>query len=58
MSISAGILIRASCDDDINAIARLYCESVATGTASWEYEPPSVEEMAKRRRAVIASGFP
>ena len=58
MSISAGILIRASCDDDINAIARFYCESVATGTASWEYEPPSVEEMAKRRRAVIASGFP
>jgi L-amino acid N-acyltransferase YncA len=50
--------IRASRDDDIDAIASFYCESVATGTASWEYDPPSVEEMAKRRHAVIANGFP
>ena len=52
------VLIRASRDDDIDAIAGFYCESVATGTASWEYDPPSVEEMTKRRHAVIAGGFP
>jgi L-amino acid N-acyltransferase YncA len=52
------VLIRASRDDDIDAIASFYCESVTTGTASWEYDPPSVEEMAKRRHAVIANGFP
>jgi L-amino acid N-acyltransferase YncA len=51
-------LIRASRDDDIDAIASFYCDSVATDTASWEYDPPSVEEMAKRRHAVIANGFP
>jgi L-amino acid N-acyltransferase YncA len=52
------VLIRASRDDDIDAIATFYRESVATGTASWEYDPPSVEEMARRRHAVIAGGFP
>jgi L-amino acid N-acyltransferase YncA len=52
------VLIRASQDDDIDAIATYYRESVATGTASWEYDPPSVEEMARRRHAVIAGGFP
>jgi L-amino acid N-acyltransferase YncA len=52
------VMIRASRDDDIEAIASLYSESVITGTASWEYDPPSVEEMAKRRHAVIANGFP
>ena len=54
----ARVLIRASRDDDIDAIARFYRESVATGTASWEYDPPTVEEMTKRRHAVIAGGFP
>ena len=52
------VLIRASRDNDIDAIASFYQQSVATGTASWEYDPPSVEEMAKRRHAVIANGFP
>lgn len=56
--ISLQILIRSSTDADINAIATFYQQSVATGTASWEYDPPSVEEMAKRRHAVIANGFP
>jgi L-amino acid N-acyltransferase YncA len=54
----APVLIRASRDDDIDAIAAFYQQSVATGTASWEYDPPSVEEMAKRRHAVVANGFP
>jgi L-amino acid N-acyltransferase YncA len=52
------VLIRTSQDDDIDAIATFYRESVATGTASWEYDPPSVAEMARRRHAVIAGGFP
>ncbi len=56
--ISLQILIRSSTDADINAIATFYQRSVATGTASWEYDPPSVEEMAKRRHAAIANGFP
>jgi L-amino acid N-acyltransferase YncA len=55
---SLQVLIRPSTDTDIDAIAAFYRESVATGTASWEYEAPSVAEMAKRRHAVIANGFP
>jgi L-amino acid N-acyltransferase YncA len=58
MSARANIVIRPSVDLDISAIAAFYQQSVATGTASWEYDPPSVEEMAKRRHAVIANGFP
>jgi L-amino acid N-acyltransferase YncA len=52
------VRIRPSVDSDISAIANFYQHSVATGTASWEYDPPSVEEMARRRHAVIANGFP
>ncbi len=58
MITSTEILIRASRDDDIEAIVSFYCDSVATGTASWEYQAPSVAEMGKRRHAVIANGFP
>jgi len=52
------LLIRPSRDDDITSIAPIYAESVKTGTASWEYEPPSVEEFAARRREILAKDFP
>lgn len=52
------ITIRESCDADIEAIAPIYAHSVASETASWEYEPPSAEEFARRRLDVIAKGFP
>lgn len=52
------ILIRPSVDADVEAIAAIYCQSVKVDTASWEYDPPSVEEIAQRRRDVLAKGFP
>lgn len=52
------IAIRESCDADIEVIAPIYAHSVATETASWEYDAPSVEEFARRRLGVIANGFP
>lgn len=52
------ITIRESQDADIEAIAPIYANSVATETASWEYEAPSIEEFAQRRREIIAKGFP
>jgi L-amino acid N-acyltransferase YncA len=52
------LVIRDSHDADIAAIAAIYQRSVQVDTASWEYEPPSVEEMAKRRRTVLDAGFP
>lgn len=52
------LVIRPSRDDDVASIAPIYAESVATGTASWEVEPPSVEEFAARRREILAKAFP
>ena len=51
-------LIRASVEADIPAIAAIYARAVTEGTASFELDPPNVEEMARRRAAVLAGGFP
>jgi phosphinothricin acetyltransferase len=50
--------IRDSRDGDIPAIAAIYGHSVATGLASFELAPPDAAEMAKRREAILAAGFP
>ena len=50
--------IRPSRDDDVAALAAIYAASVVIETASWEYEPPSVGEFARRRSEVLAKGFP
>ncbi len=52
------IILRDSRDDDIDGISAIYQHAVRTGTASFELDPPSAEEMAHRRRSVIGSGFP
>ncbi len=52
------LLVRASCDADVADSASIYAESVRTGTSSWEYEPPSVEEFAARRHEILAKNFP
>ncbi|MBC7624598.1 MAG: GNAT family N-acetyltransferase, partial [Aeromicrobium sp.] len=52
------LVIRPSRDADVEFIAPIYAESVRSGTASWEYEPPSLEEFAARRRDILAEGFP
>jgi phosphinothricin acetyltransferase len=51
-------LIRPATLADIPAIARIYGQSVETGTASFELEPPGEAEMAKRMRALLDGGFP
>ncbi|MEO8101827.1 MAG: N-acetyltransferase family protein [Betaproteobacteria bacterium] len=52
------LTIRPSRDDDVAACAAIYAISVATETASWEYDAPGVEEFARRRGEVLAKGFP
>jgi phosphinothricin acetyltransferase len=52
------LLIRQSRDDDIGALRAIYAHHVLHGTASFEIEPPSVDEMARRRRAIVEAGFP
>lgn len=43
---------------DIPQINAIYGEAVRKGTASWEYEPPSNEEMLARFDNITAGGFP
>ncbi len=43
---------------DISAITRIYADAVAHGTATFEIEPPDEAEMARRQRALLASGLP
>lgn len=51
-------LIRASSAADIPAITAIYAHWVTHGLASFEVEPPDLTEMARRRDAVLAAGFP
>lgn len=43
---------------DIPAITAIYAHAVRYGTASFELEPPDEAEMARRREALIAGGYP
>lgn len=52
------LLIRPSRDEDVPALTAIYVASVATETASWEYDSPSVTEFAQRRLDVLAKDLP
>ena len=52
------ILLRDSTDADIPAITAIYGHWVTHGRASFELEPPDAAEMAKRRAAILAGGYP
>ena len=52
------LLIRPSHDEDIPILAAIYATSVATETASWEYEAPGMAEFARRRSELLAKGYP
>jgi phosphinothricin acetyltransferase len=52
------VSIRTAVDADVVAIARIYAHHVLTGTASFEVTPPTVEEIRRRHREVLAQGMP
>jgi phosphinothricin acetyltransferase len=52
------LYLRDSTDADIAAITRIYGHWVRHGLASFETEPPGEAEMARRREAVLAGGYP
>jgi phosphinothricin acetyltransferase len=52
------LIVRDSAEADLPAITAIYGHAVRTGTASFEYDPPDVAEMARRRADVLAKGFP
>jgi phosphinothricin acetyltransferase len=43
---------------DIVAITRIYAHAVRQGTASFELDPPDINEMTRRLDALIAGDFP
>jgi L-amino acid N-acyltransferase YncA len=50
--------VRPSRDADLPVIAAIYAHHVRQGLASFELEPPSLGEMARRRAEVVARGLP
>lgn len=52
------VILRLCEARDVPAIRAIYAHHVLHGLASFETEPPSEAEMARRREAVLAGGYP
>jgi L-amino acid N-acyltransferase YncA len=52
------ITIRSSTDADIPAITEIYGWNVLNGLGTFEEDPPSQDEMARRRAAFLDRGLP
>jgi phosphinothricin acetyltransferase len=52
------VAIRSSRDDDVGKIAAIYGHHVLHGVASFEEISPDEDEIARRRRDVLAQGLP
>lgn len=52
------VTLRDSIAADVPAIAAIYAHWVRHGLASFELDPPAPDEIARRRHAVLAAGFP
>jgi L-amino acid N-acyltransferase YncA len=58
MSRTASIVVRAAGTADVPAIAAIYAHHVQSGTASFELEAPSVDEMRRRYATALEGGYP
>jgi len=52
------ILIRPSTVDDLPAVTAIYGWHVRHGTGTFEIDPPTLDDMARRRDDVVAKGLP
>jgi L-amino acid N-acyltransferase YncA len=52
------ILLRPAGGADLEAITAIYAEAVTNGTASYELEPPTLEEMRSRFARLASDGYP
>jgi L-amino acid N-acyltransferase YncA len=50
--------VRDSSEDDMAAVQAIYAHHVLHGAASFEEEPPALDEMLRRRADVLARGLP
>ena len=51
-------MVRPSTDADVAAISQIYAHHVLHGTATFEIDPPTAEEISRRRNAVLHAGLP
>jgi phosphinothricin acetyltransferase len=56
--VPASLLVRATAADDLAAVTGIYAEAVLTGTASYETDPPGLDEMTRRWRELATRQFP
>ncbi|MFT3722402.1 MAG: GNAT family N-acetyltransferase [Hyphomonadaceae bacterium] len=56
--MSMPIAIRPAITADLPLITRIYGHAVVHGTASYEYDPPSLAEMTMRFSALMNGAFP
>jgi len=56
--MGSGFEIRPSQDGDVAAITRIYRHHVLHGVASFEEIPPEADEIARRRREILAHRLP
>lgn len=54
----AAVSIRESRDADLQAVQAIYAHHVLHGAASFELEPPDVDEIRRRHAEVLRNGFP
>jgi L-amino acid N-acyltransferase YncA len=57
-SVVMSLLIRDSRPADVPAITAIFGHAVLHGNASFELVPPDATEVARRRDALLAAGFP
>jgi L-amino acid N-acyltransferase YncA len=56
--MSSEVSLRPSQDRDLAAITEIYRHHVLTGVASFEDQPPDLDEMARRRRDILDRRLP
>ena len=58
MLANSSVMVRDARDEDMAAVQGIYARHVLHGLASFEEEPPTVEEMMARRVAILSRGLP
>jgi phosphinothricin acetyltransferase len=51
-------VLRPTAESDLPSITDIYGEAVRTGTASYEVDPPNLDEMTRRWREITSKGLP
>jgi L-amino acid N-acyltransferase YncA len=52
------VSIRPASEADLEQVAAIYADAVIGGTASYELDPPDLDEMRRRHRSLTEGGFP